>query len=140
MISLNPGSLLNHSCVMYMPREYQKTKMDHKKAVEPFYFDSRRFAHALDAGFSLDEQDAETLAHPAVELLSLIGIQRFRPAPSASKWAFEYLAWLRPLSVTVAAVGLYCEVLPGARFTFQLRFRDDQKRYKAFGYAIQMGG
>src|SRR5208282_3560617 len=35
---------------------------DSKKAVEPFYFDCRRFAHALDVGFSLDVQNAETTA------------------------------------------------------------------------------
>src|SRR5208337_2949303 len=50
------------------------------KVVEPFYFDARRFAHSLDVGFSLDAQGAETVAHPAVELLCLIGLQRFRPA------------------------------------------------------------
>jgi hypothetical protein len=31
-------------------------------------------------------------------------------------------------------------VLPGARYSFQLRFRDDQKRYKAFGFSTHMGG
>jgi CRISPR-associated protein Csb3 len=137
---LKPEDLMNHSCVMRTPREYQKNKVDQNKPVEPFYFDARRYAHSLDTGFSLDAQDAETIACPAVELLSLIGLQRFRPAPSSNKWGFEYLAWSRPLSPAVASVGFYCAVLPGARYSFQLRFRDDQKRYKAFGFSTHMGG
>ncbi len=132
--------LMNHSCVMRTPKEYQKNKVDQNKPVEPFYFDARRFAHALDTGFSLDAQDAETIACPAVELLSLIGLQRFRPAPSSNKWAFAYLAWTSPLLPTVASVAPYCKVLPGLQYSFELQFRDDQKRYKAFGFSNQAGG
>lgn len=74
------AKLLDYGCVLRMPNEYRKGKSDHKKPVEPFYFDARRFAHPLGTGFSLDVQEAETIAHPAVELLCLIGLQRFRPA------------------------------------------------------------
>lgn len=107
------------------------------KIVEPFYFDARRFAHALDTGFSLDAQGAQTIAYPAVELLCLVGLQRFRPRRSESRWTFEYCTWSRPLCAAVAAAVTCGAVtvfgLQGYRFT--LRFRDDQKRYKAFDFA-----
>jgi len=133
--------LFDHACVLRKPKEYASGNRQHDDAVEPFYFDARRFAHPLDAGFSLDEQDAETVARPAVELLSLIGLQRFRPA-SPAKLFFDYWTWRQPLSAPVAA-GVACGAVPISarqRYRFRLRFRDDQKRYKAFGYATQIGG
>jgi len=129
------GSVLDHGQAVSEPGEPNKP-------VEPFYFDARRFVHPLDTGFSLDAQDAETLAHPAVEFLSLIGLQRFRPAPSSAKWCFEYWTWSQPLSAPVAA-GVACGAVPISDrqgYCFRLRFRDDQKRYKAFSYATQIGG
>jgi len=136
------GDLLNDGCVLRLPREYCKSKLDKMKSVEPFYFDAIRFAHALDAGFSLDAQDAETIAHPAIELLCLIGLQRFHPAATSARWSFDYWTWLQPLTAPVAA-SIVCGVVPtNARqgHRFQLRFRDDQKRYKAFGFANPIGG
>lgn len=137
------AKLLDYGCVLREPREYRKKKSDDRKAVEPFYFDARRFAHSLDVGFSLDVQDAETIAHPAVELLCLIGLQRFRPvATSNEKWSFDYWIWSMPLSAPVAAaVFSGVSSVPGRRtYRFRLRFRDDQKRYKAFSMAIPTGG
>lgn len=54
------------------------------KKREPFYFDSRRGANAMpiDVGFSTDSLKLATIAYPAVESLSLIGIQRCRPMPT----------------------------------------------------------
>jgi hypothetical protein len=114
---------------------------DSRKSVEPFYFDARRFAHPLDAGFSLDAQGVESVAHPAVELLCLIGLQRFRPSVTPMKWSFDYWVWSRPLAPSVAA-GVVSGIVPvSARrgYRFPLRFRDNQKRYKAFGFAIPIG-
>lgn len=131
--------LFDYGCVFRVPREYCKKDLDHKKPVEPFYFDARRFAHALDAGFSLDVQDAETIAHPAVELLSLIGLQRFRPTSTSNRRAFEYSLWSIPLPAPVASP-VVCRAVPtGHRYRFQLLFRDDQKRYKAFDFATPLG-
>ena len=137
----DPTRLLDYGCVLRMPQEYCKGKFDRKKAVEPFYFDARRFAHSLDAGFSLDAQDAETVAHPAVELLCLIGLQRFRPRVGPSNRSFEYWTWQRPLRAPVAAAVLSGAVPidAGQGHRFRLRFRDDQKRYKAFGFATPTG-
>jgi len=111
-----------------------------KKIVEPFYFDARRFAPPLDVGFSLDIQDAQTAAYPAVELLCLIALQRFRPAPTTDRWTFEYSAWSAPLPVSVASAAV-CGMVPDSRrYRFKLLFRDDQKRYKGFGLAVPIGG
>lgn len=114
-----------------------------RKPVEPFYFDARRFAHSLDTGFSLDVQEATTMAHPGAEFLCFVGLQRFLPQQSSeSKWSFEYWTWPLPLCAPVAA-GIACGSVPisGQRgYRFRLRFRDDQKRYKAFGFATQIGG
>ncbi|MBX6330829.1 MAG: type I-U CRISPR-associated protein Cas8c [Gemmatimonadaceae bacterium] len=108
--------------------------------VEPFYFDARRFAHALDVGFSLDVQE-KTLrasAAPFTELLALIGLQRCRPRVAEDdRWAFDYFLWYQPLGVVAAAavVSGSAKVDGGQRYRFRLEFRDDQRRYKAFGFA-----
>ncbi len=109
--------------------------------VEPFYFDARRFAPALDMGFSLDAHDSETTAHPAVELLCFIGLQRFRPSASSLRWHFEYSAWVAPLPAPIAASVASCAVaIPGStRYRFSTGFRDNRKRYKSFGFAAQIG-
>jgi len=136
-----PTSMFSHSRVLRMPREYCSGKADHAKPVEPFYFDARRFAHALDAGFSLDVQNAESIAHPAVELLCLIGLQRFRPTAGPVRWSFDYWIWSYPLTALVAAP-VMCGVVSNhdrKGYRFRLRFRDDQKRYKAFGFATPIG-
>jgi CRISPR-associated protein Csx14 len=131
--------LLDHGSALHMPPEYCKVNSDSEKTVEPFYFDARRFAHALDVGFSLDVQDAETVAHPAVELLSLIGLQRFRPM-TREKWEFEYAVWVVPLPVAVASAVASCAIpVAQRRYRFRLRFRDDQRRYKAFDFATPVG-
>jgi CRISPR-associated protein Csx14 len=77
-----------------------------KKAVSPFYFDSRREGTSLDVGFSTDEQDMSVEAYPAVESLALVGLQRFRPLidEATRPRSFVYDAWAEPLTVTVAAV------------------------------------
>jgi len=138
----DPTTLLDYGCVLREPKEYCKGT-SHDKKVEPFYFDARRFAHRLDVGFSIDELGLKTIAHPGVELLCLIGLERFRPAPiSDQQWRFDYWTWSRPLGAPIAAA-VFSSVSPipgGQRYRFHLRFRDDQKRYKAFGPAILVGG
>jgi CRISPR-associated protein Csb3 len=140
------ASMLEHDRILRMPAEYQKAATDGHKSVEPFYFDARRFAHALDTGFSLDALGAETVAHPAVELLALIGLQRFRPVVTPSKEPkvkaiVEYCTWPQPIGVVVAAAAACgAAPIPGCRrFSFKILARDDQKRYGAFGWAGAIG-
>ncbi len=112
-------------------------------APAPFYFDARRFVHALDTGFSVDAQGMATVAHPGVELLALIGLQRFRPIHvTEERWTFAYWTWRVPLGVATAAACFagFVDVPCRTRYRFSLRFRDDQKRYKAFGFARPYGG
>lgn len=134
--------LFNYGCVLRTPKEYCKDVNDQKKSIEPFYFDARRFAHALNVGFSLDVLGMETVAHPAVELFALVGLQRFRPRASSGKWKFEYSTWFEPLSAPVAAA-----VMSGAvsihqqeSYQFRLLFRDGQGRLKAFTHSNLIGG
>ncbi len=132
------SDLLNYSCVLRPTAEYHDSA---SKKVEPFYFDSRRFAHRLDTGFSIDALKIETTAFPAVELLCLIGLQRFRPVPTPDdRWSFDYWTWQVPLTPPVAAatVSGVCQFHGNRKYRFRLRFRDDEKRYKAFGKARLM--
>jgi len=136
------AEILNWQLVLRTPAEYQPRRGTDKK-VEPFYFDARRYVHPLDEGFSLDVQGAETGACPATELLCLIGLQRFRPQREQdSRWTFRYCAWAHPLGVAQAApVAAGVVPVPAVtRFSFTLQFRDDQRRYKAFGLARLLGG
>lgn len=81
----------------------QASKPD--KAISPFYFDSRRDGMSQDIGFSPDEQDMSVECYPTVELLALIGIQRFRPAidEETTPRSFIYTAWAERLPPVVAA-------------------------------------
>ncbi|MEW5981353.1 MAG: type I-U CRISPR-associated protein Cas8c [Acidobacteriota bacterium] len=140
-------SMLDYCCVLRMSAEYWRGAKDGDKSVEPFYFDARRFSHALDAGFSLDRIGAETVAYPAVELLALIGLQRFRPIVTRSsrepkvKAIVEYCTWHQPIGVAGAAAAACGSVpVPGRRrYSFKILARDDQKRYGAFGWAGAIG-
>jgi CRISPR-associated protein Csb3 len=108
--------------------------------VEPFYFDARRGGNALaiDIGFMPDPLKMETASYPAVEFLCLVGLQRFQPRPTATRRVFEYFTWEVPLPTPVAclaATGLLPFV--GSRgYRFQIAFRTDQKKHKAFTPAV----
>lgn len=104
------------------------------ETVEPFYFDATRHADRLDTGFSLDRQDAEVAAHPASEVLCLIGLQRFRP-DQVDEWTFAYAPWMIPLSAIVASAWVSGTLGKTLRLHFPVLFRDERKRYKAFGFA-----
>lgn len=131
--------LFNHSRVLRKPKEYRKKPREGEEKVEPFYFDARRFAPRLNAGFSLDVQGAEAAAYPAVELLTLIGLQRFRP--TFRRPAFEYCSWACPLPVSVASAEASGALnsTENVRYRFLRLQRDDQNRYKAFGFASRIG-
>jgi CRISPR-associated protein Csb3 len=69
----------------------------------PFNFDSDlcRTGNARDAGFSADTLGLKSSYRPFLELLAVIGLQRFRPAPLGQK--FTYSTWAEPLPALVAA-------------------------------------
>lgn len=124
--------LLRHAQVVYDPD-------DLKKKVEPFYFDARRApnAHSRDVGFSPNDLGLTTTASPAVESLTLLGLQRFRPAATNQRRVFDYVAWTMPLPITLAAAAAGGSFDPrlGTRFRFEAWFRTGQKKHKAFKHA-----
>lgn len=126
---LHHERLFDYGDVVYDPQEPDKK-------VEPFYFDARRGSNALaiDIGFAPDSISMTSVAYPAVEFLCLIGLQRFRPSPTATRRVFDYFTWRVPLTSQVASVAA-CGHLPqasGRGYRFQIAFRTDQRKHKAF--------
>lgn len=112
------------------------------KKVEPFYFDGRRGATALplDVGFSSDALSLETVAFSATEFLTLVGLQRFRPAEVKLR-VYQYRVWHAPLPITLAALAAANVLLDdGPLFQFESAFRTDQRKHKAFSPAIPVHG
>ena len=134
---LQTEDLFNQGMVVYDPDAPDKK-------VEPYYFDSRRGANAqaLDIGFMPDALHMTTAAYPAVEFLCLVGLQRARPAPTASPRVFDYFTWSIPLSAPLlptATTGRLGHV--GAiGYRFENAFRTNQKKHKAFLPATPIRG
>ncbi|MDZ4687413.1 MAG: type I-U CRISPR-associated protein Cas8c [Planctomycetaceae bacterium] len=120
------------------------SKRNKPKPKEPFHFDARRGANALglDVGFVPDTLKkawkVPMHAHPVVEFLCLIGLQRCRPTPTKRPRQFVYFTWITPClpSLLPAAVnGLLGD--PSARsFRFENAFRTGQRKHKAFNPAV----
>jgi CRISPR-associated protein Csb3 len=128
---------------------------------EPFYFDSTRGTNAspIDQGFSANKLSVwrdgppsksgkikrkqvkmESTAFPAVELLALIGLERFRPMPTELPRVFVYRAWTTALPPSVAAAAA-CGLLPGVGgnlYRFENAFRTDQRKHKGFLPAVRV--
>ena len=68
-----------------------------------FGFDSSAAWNALDLGFSPNDQKMAVNSSPASELLSAIGLQRFRPLVSADRSVISYATWSVPACVFVAS-------------------------------------
>ncbi len=131
--------LLERGQVVYDP-------LEPTKKVEPYYFDARRApnADARDTGFSANDLKLTTLAHPAVEVLCLVGLQRFRPSPLATKERrnlFDYCTWSEPLPIAVAsAVAAAAVPMKGtSTYRFESWYRTSQRKHKAFRPAVALG-
>jgi CRISPR-associated protein Csx14 len=114
---------------------------DNSKKVEPYYFDARRApnAHSRDVGFSANDLSLTTTAFPAVELLCLVGLQRFRPKRMGRTRAYRYTVWRTPLPMVAASAtvpGFVANV--GITFEFENWYRTGQKKHKAFRPAIAL--
>jgi CRISPR-associated protein Csx14 len=69
-----------------------------------FGFDPGPAWNALDVGFSPNEHHGfGVVTSAAVELLAVVGIQRFRPVVSANGELIDYTLWSFPLSPLAAA-------------------------------------
>ena len=105
---------------------------------EPFYFDANRAvnARAQDVGFSVDKLkkggvNIATNAAPAVELLTLIGLQRARPSLTMNERGkereYDYYFWQEPIPITLLAAtvnGLLAGTTMGLRFSNPSRAKD----------------
>jgi CRISPR-associated protein Csx14 len=69
----------------------------------------------------------EADAFPAVELLALIGLQRFRPARRDD--VFSYHIWRDPLCLSAAPAAVAGIAFSWRRYTFEARRRDHKNRY-----------
>lgn len=113
---------------------------DPRKKVEPYYFDARRCpnAHSRDVGFSPNDLQMTTTAHPAVEFLCLVGLQRCLPARTKRPRIFDYYTWSTPLApclLPAAVKGLLPD--PGRHgYQFENWYRTGQRKHKAFRTAI----
>ncbi len=118
------------------------TADDAAKKKEPYYFDARRSpnAHSRDVGFSVNDLGLTSIAHPAVELLCLIGLQSARPALTAASRVYDFFTWHVPLlSNLLLAASTGSLGLADARgYRFENWFRTGQKKHKAFRSAIPL--
>lgn len=110
------------------------------KKKEPYYFDSRRTAnaHSRDVGFSANDLGLTSVAHPAVELLCLVGLQVARPVPTGESRVYDYFTWHIPLLSSLllaASTGALC-LADGRGYRFENWFRTGQRKHKAFRSAV----
>jgi CRISPR-associated protein Csx14 len=94
----------------------QLTTVDFSSSVEPYshrLFQGGRFGFdcgpawsALDVGFSPNEQSMKVESSPLVELLAVVGLQRFRPVMNDDRDRFDYFTWHRPYSPAIAAAAM----------------------------------
>jgi hypothetical protein len=100
-----------------------------------FSFDSRLSRNnALDLGHFTPG----TLAFsPAIDVLCLVGFQRFRPEMIETWNRNRYCTWNQPLPVTVAPLAVLGRLpfLIDQCFEFPVKARDSQGRFKLFGHA-----
>jgi len=113
---------------------------DAEKKVEPYYFDARRGpnAHSRDVGFSPNDLGLTSMAHPAVELLCLVGLQRCRPARTPLQRVFDYFTWAKPLPPELLPAAVTGELgWPDSQgYRFENWYRTGQRKHKAFRSAI----
>jgi CRISPR-associated protein Csb3 len=114
----------------------------------PFNFDSDQGGQgsALDIGFSFDPLAAsdttriQGTSKPALELLSFIGLQRFRPREIPNKNRFVYTAWQQPLPPSVAAAVACQAIRAGNDPSYEFRLLYRTKYLKSFLPAIPFQG
>ena len=140
---------LNHRQVVLDPVSTTLTKKHGAKSKkreprEPFYFDARRGANSLslDIGFAPDPLKKvlrlATIAYPAVEAMSLIGLQRCRPKPTDTPRTFDYFTWQDPLPASVLSAAVSGLIGNGDGYRFENAFRTTQRKHKAFNPATPL--
>jgi CRISPR-associated protein Csb3 len=99
-------------------------------------FGVEKAENVIDAGFSMDDQKGRLFRHPSVflELLALIGTQRFCPEKGEDRLSRIYYAWQIPLPIYLASIAVSTPMNAVAQkcFVFRMYKRDPQGRYKGF--------
>jgi CRISPR-associated protein Csb3 len=136
--ALNELEWRNESCMSYRAHEIGL----------PFNFDSDLGGQggAIDIGFSFDPLAGsaltriESTARPALELLSFIGLQRFRPTEVKGENRFHYTLWSQSLPIAAAMPTATCAVRlkDSTQYEFRLLYRT--KYLKSFLPAIPIPG
>lgn len=106
----------------------------------PFYFDSELGGQGsgLDIGFVFDALAGsdttriEVSCKPALELLSFVGLQRFRPREVKGENRFIYTAWNQPLPPVVAAAVACRAIRLSAAPSYEFRLLYRTKYLKSF--------
>jgi len=101
-----------------------------------FGFDHVSALTALDAGWSPDKHEITVSTSPTIELLGMVGLQRFRPASTVSRRMFIYHVWSIPSSVIVAPAMVTGLIEQSARnaFQFSIKPRGDYKYFSPATY------
>lgn len=103
-----------------------------------FGFDAQAAWNALDSGYSPNDQSQPVATSPALEMLALVGLQRFRPAV-LEDFQFEYSTWgdsLEPVAAKVAVCGLLA-IPPTTRLRAKIVRRG---KYGGLSYATKLSG
>jgi hypothetical protein len=93
---------------------------------QPFYYAANRPLHEREFGVSMDKIKSQFEHVPYVELLTIIALQRFRPA-KISMGRFRYCSWRLPLQASIAgtvASGILFPLIYDT-FVFPVIDRDD---------------
>jgi CRISPR-associated protein Csx14 len=105
-------------------------------------FDVEKAEDAIDAGFSMDVQKGRLFRHSRIflELLALIGGQRFCPQQGEERLERIYFAWKIPLSASLAAstVSRNIPAIPAKGYSFRMYEREASGKYKGFSTARKL--
>lgn len=138
-----------HSGLALVPPESKSVLWESVRGIGlPFNFDSDLGGQgsALDIGFSFDPLASseatriEGACKPVLELLTFIGLQRFRPREIPGDNRFVYAAWGSPLPPTVAAVVVSTAVTVGDELMHEFKLLYRTKYLKSFLPAIPFQG
>lgn len=102
-----PGDIMSCSRDALVSRGLEPDCFDYGTVVKrkPFYHDSRMnmWSSALDTGWSNNEEKLKIITFPAVDTLSVIGLQRFLPKCN-EHLKYTYVPWQQPYPIAVAAM------------------------------------
>lgn len=105
-------------------------------------FDIEKAEDAIDAGFSMDVQKGRLFRQPSVflEILALIGTQRFCPQQGEERLERIYFAWQIPLPVSLAssAISRNIPAIPANGYSFRMYEREASGKYKGFSTARKL--